>query len=248
MEAMCPVQELTTDVLLDEIGVRFGIPVDLIQHTLDRLQRKRKTPEERFWANVGDADWNGCREWHGSINHHGYGVFNHRASGHSLAHRFSYYLHYGPIPEGMCVCHKCDNRKCVNPDHLFVGTIRMNNIDTIMKGRNRPLHGEDSGNAKLTEDDVMKIRSSELPYAELARIYNISQSHISKIRRGDAWKHSSNGCILPSTSRRKLTDEQVAEIRATDGISQYVLARQYGVTQALISLIKRTNYRQEKSA
>lgn len=99
----------------------------------------RPSMEERFWRRVQKTD--SCWTWVGSLDGHGYGQI--RASGPRdvtlmilRAHRYSYELHVGPIPEGLNVCHHCDNPRCVRPDHLFVGTARDNAIDMVRKGRN----------------------------------------------------------------------------------------------------------------
>jgi hypothetical protein len=86
----------------------------------------------RFWAKVSKTD--DCWNWIGAIGETGYGNFG---IGYRTyrAHRLSYEMHYGPIPSGMLVCHKCDNRKCVRPDHLFIGTHKDNMTDCSEKGR-----------------------------------------------------------------------------------------------------------------
>ncbi len=87
----------------------------------------------RFWIKAKQTSL--CWEWTGAINKSGYGVF--RIKGDSLAHRVSYQIMNGPIQENDCVCHKCDNPKCVNPDHLFLKNHQGNMIDKMNKGRSR---------------------------------------------------------------------------------------------------------------
>jgi hypothetical protein len=106
-----------------------------------------------------------------------------------LAHRFSYELHKGKIPEGLCVCHHCDNRACVNPDHFFWGTNADNTRDRDAKGRKA--FGEKHGAAKLTEKDVIQIKNmlnSGMTEASIARFFNSPHSRIAAIKLGRSWK------------------------------------------------------------
>jgi hypothetical protein len=109
-----------------------------------------------------------------------------------LYHRMSYMLYCGTIPDEMMVCHKCDNPKCVNPDHLFLGTAQDNMSDKIQKGRHK---GAKSGfmhhNAKLNDFEVESIRqmlASGHTQRSIANIYSVSQSIISRIKTGKGWK------------------------------------------------------------
>jgi len=110
------------------------------------------------------------------------------------AHRFSWELHNGPIPEGLLVCHTCDRRWCVNPKHLFVGTHQDNVDDMWRKGRGvgGTVRGEGFSSAKLTDKKVLEIRKR---YAdgetqmELAAAFSVAQTSISKVVRHQGWKH-----------------------------------------------------------
>ena len=157
--------------------------------------RSHGTPEERFWRRVKKTD--ACWLWQGSIHRGGYGLM--RVSGgkkarNVSAHRFSYELHKEKIPEGLIVMHSCDNPRCVNPDHLSVGTHKDNTQDMIAKGRgaNNPLpfsRGEHNGRALLTEDKVRYIRASKASNAALARELGVTDVCIHKVKKRQTWSH-----------------------------------------------------------
>ena len=147
--------------------------------------------EIRFWNKVNKTDT--CWLFTGYKNKKGYGKF--KVNKQILAHRFSYELHYGPIPKGMYVCHKCDNPPCIRPDHLFLGTQKDNMDDMLLKGRNNPKFGEDNAASKLTDANVRFIRSYPIyrgSQTELAKQFNVSQELISKIVNNKNWKHIIN--------------------------------------------------------
>jgi hypothetical protein len=140
---------------------------------------------ERFWPKVVKSD--GCWLWTAGVVK-GYGQFWH--NGHNQkAHRVAWQLAYGPIPDGLCVCHRCDTPLCVNPTHLFLGTNRENVADRQAKGRGNPPRGEAVRNAKITDADALAIRADKRLLREIATEYGVSQGQVSEIRNGKSWRH-----------------------------------------------------------
>jgi hypothetical protein len=133
----------------------------------------------------------------------GYPVAFRKNFGTVVIHRYSYMINKGEIPSGMVVMHSCDDRSCINPDHLSLGTYKDNMIDMVKKGRNKhgqglwcvwPLvgackQGEAHSNAKLTEDQVREIFYSEDTLKNLSKKYGVTEVSISYIRNGRTWKH-----------------------------------------------------------
>lgn len=99
-------------------------------------ERTKIAPEDRFKEKYLINDETGCWEWQHATNNIGYGMFRWDRHTMRTAHRASYEIHIGNIPDGLCVCHTCDNPKCVNPEHLWLGTIQDNMTDKVKKGRN----------------------------------------------------------------------------------------------------------------
>lgn len=142
-------------------------------------------PMERFEAHVIRGLPTLCWIWNGVITHHGYGQI--RINGiPTLAHRLSYELHHHPIPEGFWVLHICDNRKCVNPNHLYLGTSIENNRDA--RERSRYPVGLAHHQSKLTPDAVQAIRSSTDTHTNLGRRFGVSRVTIANVRKGKVWR------------------------------------------------------------
>lgn len=121
----------------------------------------------------------GCWIWEGQKRPDGYGML----SGSKMrAHRYAWEIVNGPVPEGLCVLHRCDNPSCVNPEHLFLGTRGDNVRDAAAK--NRMPHGESHWASKLTSEQVLEIRSSSLSQTTLADLYKVNQSTICRVRSG----------------------------------------------------------------
>ena len=106
-----------------------------------------------------------------------------------LAHRFSWEFHVGAVPDGLCVLHKCDNPKCVNPNHLYVGNYVDNANDRETRNRRKKIRGEEIGNSKLKEEQVKEVRASGLSCYALAKKYNVSPSLIHLVKTNRVWKH-----------------------------------------------------------
>lgn len=132
----------------------------------------------------------GCWLWVGSLMNMGYGTMSIDGK-NKLAHRISYQIARGSIPDGAYICHRCDNTFCVNPEHLFAGTQTDNMRDCAKKGRNvTPTHqGEDHSQSKLTNSDVLAIRSDKRRASAIAATFNVSRVNVWLIKTRRAWGH-----------------------------------------------------------
>jgi hypothetical protein len=132
----------------------------------------------------------GCWGWIASMDKDGYGNMMYNRKG-IRAHRASWMIHFGDIPEGLWVLHKCDNPTCANPKHLFLGSAKDNNHDMIKKGRNVMPSGENHWGSKLNSLDVSKIKkllSQGLPQDKIAHMFNVAQATIWRIKAGISYR------------------------------------------------------------
>lgn len=155
----------------------------------------KMNPIEYFWSKINKKSDSECWEWLGHKDHHNYGII---AIDHKRyrAHRLSWMLVNGDIPDNKLVMHLCDNPSCVNPNHLKLGTQDDNMKDCKSKGRIVKSIGENHGSAKLTEEQVIEIikllNSNKIKQSKIAKIYNVSEVAISRIKLGKVWKHLHN--------------------------------------------------------
>lgn len=149
---------------------------------------KQKT-KEQLYRFIKDFNPEHCWDFQGYVHKSGYGRIKLNQK-YFYAHRYSFEVHNGPIPEGLCVCHKCDNRKCVNPNHLFFGTQQENIADMCRKKRNKK--HEKHHNARLTMTKAREIRNlcseKKLSHTEIAKLFGVKREAISKIHQGIRWK------------------------------------------------------------
>jgi len=147
--------------------------------------------EARFWSKVNVSTVDDCWEWQASKKDTGYGQI-YVDGGPARAHRISWELTQGEIPEGLLVLHRCDNKICVNPNHLFIGTHSDNLVDSYNKGRNYP-RGEQKSGAKLKGAEVLEIRrlyaTGKITQNKLARLFEVHEGAVSNIIYRHTWKH-----------------------------------------------------------
>lgn len=181
------------------------------------MARSKRTPTDRFWAKVRKETspvregLTPCWTWTGGTTKNGYGQFCWPLRG-SRAHRLSWFMRFGDVPQGLLVLHRCDNRPCVNPEHLFLGTHQDNQDDMWAKGRGWSKNGhhsnpadyrtetkktynigEDHPNAKLNSGQVLEIRHDHevngTRYSVLAKQYHVDRASIRDVILRRSWTH-----------------------------------------------------------
>ena len=163
---------------------------------LNKIPTMTEKDKDRFLSRIlFTENPNKCWLWGGSFDKYGYGQFHLNASYKKKktlkATRISYYIHNNIDPLGLCVCHKCDNPKCCNPNHLFLGTNRENIKDRDLKSRQAK--GEKAASSKLKESDIKDIREKYMTngtsWRKLAREYGVHNRTIGKILHSNTWNH-----------------------------------------------------------
>ena len=204
------------------------IPLDLI----DRFNAKWKLNSRTE-----------CWEWIAATWGSGYGQIKWpRARKQVQAHRLSFLIHKGDIPKGRCVLHRCDNRLCVNPEHLFLGSKLDNARDMVSKRRH--CFGEKQGASKLSETEVraaLALIASGMPQIRVAEMMNISPMQVSRIKRGERWGHIQPDKPKWRKKRKFLNAEQIKDVlqRLKSGESQHSIANSIGISQSHVSRIAR---------
>lgn len=156
-------------------------------------QEQLNNIKNTFWDRVLVKDTHSCWNWLLSTTRVGYGSFKFKGNTYG-AHRVAYMLEYGPLYTDLLVCHSCDNRKCCNPGHLFLGNNKDNSDDKILKGRQVITYGEEAGNSKLSEIEVIRIRelynnNNNYTQQQIAGMFNITQRLVSYIVNRKLWTH-----------------------------------------------------------
>lgn len=152
----------------------------------------RKSLWDRFHEKVDVIPECGCWLWNASVSEFGYGIIGlgRREQGTDKAHKVAWRLYNGEIPSGMNVLHKCDVSACVNPAHLYLGTLSDNARDCVSRGRNfiPDNRGENAKWAKLDIDAVRDIRTKRMTGTKFAALYGVSKSAVYEIWRGHNWR------------------------------------------------------------
>ncbi len=152
------------------------------------IRNMKRSYMERFDSFVMPEPMSGCFLWIGGTDADGYGCFWYEGKT-VKAHKMSWIMNFGSIPDNQCVLHKCDNPPCINPNHLFLGSNKDNTQDSIKKNRRAIFYGDENPVSKLTSTDVALIRTSKTKQQILAKELGVTRSLISMVRNRKIWRH-----------------------------------------------------------
>ena len=201
---------------------------------------------DRFWGKVDIKGKDDCWNWTAGKKSGGYGAYY--CGYMEEAHRFSYMLAFGGIPNGLCVCHACDNTLCCNPNHLWAGTRNANNLDRDRKGRQIAHLGEKHGMAKLKDEQVLKIRelykTGSYTYQQLSELFNVGITMVGYIVSGSHWKHlpNQNNEYRQGKKLDRQTASMIRELYDTGKYSHQQLGDKFGVSKTMAGLIIRGRF------
>ena len=208
---------------------------------------------KRFWSKTKRNPETGCIEWTAMVHRDfPYGLFYWKGR-NRVAHRVAWRLAYGSFPDGQVVRHKCDNPRCVNVDHLELGSQADNVADMVERGRQYDRTGENNPKVRLNEVAVRVIRymaAKGVPHRKLARVHGVHKSTVTAIVRGLSWTHvggpTTDGDIRGEKSpNAKVTELDVRAIRwlVAGGLPQVRLTWLYGVDKGTVSsIVRRTSW------
>jgi hypothetical protein len=173
--------------------------VSLSGTNLASLTAGREIMEQRFWSKVDIREPSVCWPWKAARYYNGYGAYSVRTEGgwrNVGAHRFAYEERHGAVPDGLIVCHSCDNPGCCNPTHLFLGTHGSNAQDKMQKGRDNTPRGSRAGRSTTTEWQAIGIMARLLTgredQSQVAAGLSVTQAVVSKVWCGRTWSHLFN--------------------------------------------------------
>lgn len=192
---------------------------------------------------------NVCWDWNGNINSSGYAhiKIGGRDSLRSYnAHRIAYLVYVGSIEKNKIVCHKCDNRKCCNPEHLFLGTYKDNMVDMVNKKRNMNPKGSQCSWSKLNEDQVLKMLElfkNGKNCAEVAREFGIDRRSASDIKRGRKWGHigDRSNILKIRPHKKRINYELAKQIKQLfiEGNTVAEVTKKFNISRSTIDDIKK---------
>jgi len=177
-----------------------------------------------FLAKVGEPDENGCMEWQGTFNPNGYGKAQFKVSDDYTyygAHRVAYYLEHGDFDRDLVVCHSCDNKRCVNPDHLWIGTQKDNLADMVAKGR----QGSVWKGRKHSHETIAKLKDKAKSKEHKERLSEAAKERFKNKENHPMYVNLSEGTLLEIVIRVKINGDTIQDVARDLGISWGIIKK-----------------------